>query len=54
MAPANYEQLFDKAFARDIGSFPSRTLAYGGLGVLLSWSFTTIAVAAKEMPIENE
>jgi hypothetical protein len=41
--------IFDKAFARDIGSFPSRTLAYGGLGVLLSWSFTTLAVAAKNV-----
>lgn len=41
--------IFGKAFARDIGSFASRTLAYGGLGALLSWSFTTLAVAAKNV-----
>lgn len=39
--------IYDKAFARWSASFLSRGLAYGVLGAALSWSFTTLAVAAK-------
>jgi hypothetical protein len=39
--------IFEKTFARQDGTFLSRTLAYAVLGAALSWSFTTLAVAAK-------
>jgi hypothetical protein len=41
--------LYDKAFARRPGSWLSRGLFYAVVGALLSWSFTTIAVAAKNV-----
>jgi hypothetical protein len=37
------------AFAGRQGTWLSRGLAYGATGALLSWSFTTIAVAAKNV-----
>jgi hypothetical protein len=37
------------AFADRAGSWLSRGLLYGATGALLSWSFTTIAVAAKNL-----
>ena len=37
------------AFGSRNGSFWSRTLIYGAAGAILSWSFTTLAVAAKNM-----
>ena len=37
------------AFADRAGSWLSRGLLYGATGALLSWSFTTIAVAAKNV-----
>jgi hypothetical protein len=37
------------AFADRAGSWLSRGLAYAAVGALLSWSFTTIAVAAKNL-----
>jgi uncharacterized membrane protein len=39
--------IFEKTFARLGGTLLSRTLAYAILGAALSWSFTTLAVAAK-------
>jgi len=39
--------IYEKAFAQRNGAFLSRALAYGAFGVVLSWSFTTLAVAAK-------
>jgi hypothetical protein len=41
--------IFEKTFARDQGSVPSKSLRYGGLGAVLSWSFTTLSVAAKNV-----
>lgn len=41
--------IYMKAIAPRNGSFLSRALAYGGLGAVLSWSFTTLAVAAKNV-----
>jgi len=39
--------IYEKAFARRSGTLLSRSLAYAVLGAVLSWSFTTLAVAAK-------
>jgi hypothetical protein len=41
--------IYVKGFARWNGSFWWRTLAYGVMGASLSWSFTTLAVAAKNV-----
>jgi hypothetical protein len=41
--------LYDKTFANRRGTWLTRGLAYGGLGAVLSWSFTTLAVAAKNL-----
>jgi hypothetical protein len=41
--------LYDKAFAGGSGSWLSKGLSYAAVGALLSWSFTTIAVAAKNV-----
>jgi hypothetical protein len=41
--------LYDKAFSMRPGSWLSRTVFYGVVGALLSWSFSTIAVAAKNV-----
>jgi hypothetical protein len=41
--------LYDKAFATRPGSWLSRALFYAVVGALLSWSFSTIAVAAKNV-----
>jgi hypothetical protein len=41
--------IYDKMFARSATGFAARALAYGALGALLSWSFTTITVAAKNI-----
>ena len=41
--------LYDKAFAGRPGGWLSRALFYAVIGSLLSWSFTTIAVAAKNV-----
>lgn len=40
---------YDRAFARQGGTWLSRGLRYGATGAVLSWSFTTIAVAAKNL-----
>jgi hypothetical protein len=41
--------IYEQAFARRGGSLLSRSLVYAGFGALLSWSFTTLAVAAKNV-----
>jgi hypothetical protein len=41
--------IYEKAFVPRNGAFSSRALAYGALGAVLSWSFTTLAVAAKNL-----
>jgi hypothetical protein len=41
--------LYEKAFARQRVTPMSRALVYGALGAVLSWSFTTLAVAAKNV-----
>ena len=41
--------IYEKAFDDGAGSFGSRSLGYGVLGAALSWSFTTLAVAAKNL-----
>ena len=39
--------IYEQAFARRPATLASRVLTYGALGAVLSWSFTTLAVAAK-------
>jgi hypothetical protein len=41
--------LYEKAFARRSGNWLSKGLFYAVIGALLSWSYTTIAVAAKNI-----
>jgi len=41
--------IYAKAFAQRGGSLLSRGFAYAAVGAALSWSFTTIAVAAKNV-----
>jgi hypothetical protein len=41
--------IYREAIAPRGRSFGSRTLAYGIVGAVLSWSFTTLAVAAKNV-----
>jgi hypothetical protein len=41
--------IYAKGFVHQTGPFWVRTLAYGALGAVLSWSFTTLAVAAKNV-----
>ena len=41
--------IYDTSFARRSGGFWTHALAYGAVGAVLSWSFTTLAVAAKNL-----
>jgi hypothetical protein len=41
--------IYERTFSRWSGGFWSRALAYGASGAGLSWSFTTLAVAAKNV-----
>jgi hypothetical protein len=41
--------IYDRTFARQREPFVSRALTYALLGAALSWSFTTLAVAAKNV-----
>lgn len=41
--------LYERAFAQRGGSPWSRSLAYAAVGAVLSWSFTTLAVSAKNV-----
>jgi hypothetical protein len=46
---ALFAWIYEQAFVRRRGSVLSRGLVYASLGALLSWSFTTLAVAAKNV-----
>ena len=41
--------IYERAFARQSGTLASRALTYAAFGAILSWSFTTLAVAAKNV-----
>jgi hypothetical protein len=41
--------IYEQTFAKQNGAFWSRALVYATLGAALSWSFTTLAVAAKNI-----
>ncbi|MBN9432927.1 MAG: hypothetical protein J0I45_10845 [Bosea sp.] len=41
--------LYERCFAERSGSWLARGLAYAALGAILSWSYTTLAVAAKNV-----
>jgi hypothetical protein len=41
--------VFDRAFAGRLASVGRRALAFAAFGAVLSWSFTTVAVAAKNV-----
>jgi hypothetical protein len=41
--------IYAQGFAKSKAGFGSRALLYGALGASLSWSFTTLAVAAKNI-----
>jgi len=41
--------VYQSTFARENSSVLSRSISYGAVGAVLSWSFTTIAVAAKNV-----
>jgi hypothetical protein len=41
--------IYDRVLARQDSSTPKRMLTYAAAGALLSWSFTTLAVAAKNV-----
>jgi hypothetical protein len=46
---AIFAWLYEKAFAPVRGTMLSRVCRYGLVGAVLSWSFTTLAVAAKNV-----
>lgn len=46
---AIFAWVYEKAFASDRGALLARALRYGLVGAVLSWSFTTLAVAAKNV-----
>ena len=46
---AIFAWVYGKTFAQQPGTLASRALAYGAAGAALSWSFTTLAVAAKNV-----
>jgi hypothetical protein len=46
---AIFAWLYERAFAGGRGTFVSQAVRYGAVGAVLSWSFTTLAVAAKNM-----
>jgi len=46
---ALFAWIYEQAFARRNGTVLSRGLVYGAFGAILSWSFTTLAVAAKNV-----
>lgn len=46
---AIFAWIYQKVFSRRGGTPRSRGLAYAAFGAVLSWSFTTIAVAAKNV-----
>jgi hypothetical protein len=43
--------IYAQAFGKSTTGLGSRALLYGALGAILSWSFTTLAVAAKNVMV---
>src|SRR5262245_27608034 len=41
--------IYARAFGKSTAGFGTRARLYGALGAILSWSFTTLAVAAKNI-----
>jgi hypothetical protein len=41
--------IYETSFARRAGGFWTRAVGYGAVGAVLSWTFTTLAVAAKNI-----
>ena len=41
--------IYDTTFARQTASWPVRAARYAATGAILSWSFTTLAVGAKNL-----
>jgi hypothetical protein len=48
---AVFAWIYEKAFVGWHGSFLTRASAYAALGATLSWSFTTLTVAAKNVMV---
>lgn len=46
---AIFAWVYEKAFAGARGTLISRSCRYGAVGAVLSWSFTTLAVSAKNL-----
>ena len=46
---ATFALLYEKAFVQVRGSLLSKSLRYGAVGAVFSWSFTTLAVGAKHV-----
>ena len=46
---AIFAWIYEKVFAAQQRTLASRVLAYAAVGAVLSWSFTTLAVAAKNV-----
>jgi hypothetical protein len=46
---AIFAWIYEQAFAQRPGTLVSRAVTYGIVGAVLSWSFTTLAVAAKNV-----
>jgi hypothetical protein len=46
---AVFAWLYEKVFAVRLGRLWTKGFAYGAVGAMLSWSFTTLAVAAKNV-----
>ena len=46
---AVFAWLYQRIFAGRLGRLWTKVLAYGAVGSMLSWSFTTLAVAAKNV-----
>lgn len=46
---AIFAWIYHTAFARQVVAWPVRALRYAATGALLSWSFTTLAVGAKNL-----
>lgn len=46
---ATFAWMCDKAFTGAGGNLLSRSLRYGAVGAVFSWSFTTLAVSAKNL-----
>jgi len=46
---AIFAWIYQRTFARQSGTLPARALRYAACGAALSWSFTTLAVGAKNV-----